>query len=84
MGNPVAESASGFLVCAESSFSDLFRYILLVDRNNICTSSLLSIIFSFWLQQRYWMGFTLEIRGLPDTYHSIRSANFSTEGFSFL
>ena len=35
MGNPVAESASGFLVCAESSFSDLFRYILLVDRKHV-------------------------------------------------
>jgi|GEM_PF-7039057 len=31
--------------------------------------TLLSIIFSFcWLQQRYWMGFALEIRGLPDAY----------------
>jgi len=41
---------------------------------NICNLFFAEHNLFVWLQQRYWMGFALEIRGLPDAYKSLSHA----------
>jgi len=55
---------------------------------NICNLFFAEHNLFVWLQQRYWMGFALEIRGLPDAYEKIpfslkKQREFGMFGSSF-
>jgi len=45
---------------------------------NICNLFFAEHNLFVWLQQRYWMGFALEIRGLPDAYAKCYIKNVPT------